>query len=399
MNQLNQILNCCGCTACATICPKSAITMEPDEKGFLYPQIDEKKCINCGLCKQVCAFNSEYDKSHLLNHTEIFAVHHIDLEERKTSRSGAMFTALSEYFIQQGGVVYGAVFDKELTVCHKRVETKDDLFHFKGSKYVQSDMKDSFLQVQQDLEAGKLVLFSGTPCQTAGLYSFADMRCKKYLDHLYICDIVCHGVPSPFIYRDYLSWQEKKNNQKIMAFNFRDKAIIGWDSHEESMILKSGKKVYSRIYTDLFRKCIMFRSSCYQCPFTNFQRPSDITLGDFWGIDKCMPDFADNIGNSLILINSSKGKEVFELVKNQLDYRMSNQVDCMQPSLKAPSTLSLKTMAFWQNYQKCGFRWVLFKYGQYSPQSLIKRAIRKFSRFIAYIMRKILIVFGTRGHL
>lgn len=224
MIQIKDKADCCGCTACASRCPKNAITMEPDTLGFKYPKVDLDKCIDCGLCEKVCAFNDNYDKSLNLKEPEIYAARHKDIHEIETSRSGAAFIAISDYILENGGIVYGVGYKDHFRVAHKRATTKEERNEFKGSKYVQSDLDGIFRQVKEDLKQGNTVLFSGTPCQTAGLNSYIG---KKFRENLVLVDIVCHGVPSPYIWQDYLTYLENKYKSKIIKVNFRDKSRIG----------------------------------------------------------------------------------------------------------------------------------------------------------------------------
>lgn len=229
--------DCCGCTACASICTHNAIKMEPDALGFHYPKVIQEKCIDCGLCEKVCAFNSSYDTSHNFPKPIAFGARHKNMKEVESSRSGAAFIALSDYILENGGVVYGAGFTDHFRVVHKRATTKVERNEFKGSKYVQSDMNTVFRQVKKDLKEGLIVLFSGTPCQTAGLHSYIG---DKLGENLYLVDIVCHGVPGPFIWRDYLAYLERLQGSPIIWVNFRDKQKYGWKAHLESFIFKNG---------------------------------------------------------------------------------------------------------------------------------------------------------------
>jgi len=222
---------CCGCSACASVCKHNAIAMEPDAMGFLYPKIDYSKCVNCGQCDAVCAFNDHYDVSKNLSEPICYGARHKNLQEVETSRSGAAFIAISDFILKSGGVVYGAGYTDHFRVVHKRATTKNQRDEFKGSKYVQSDMNSVFQQVKNDLRKGLLVLFSGTPCQTAGLNSYISNKLK---DNLFLVDIICHGVPSPYIWRDYIAYLEAKQGSKICWVNFRDKQKFGWSAHKET---------------------------------------------------------------------------------------------------------------------------------------------------------------------
>lgn len=237
MIQIKNKDDCCGCTACASICPKDAITMEPDALGFKYPKVDLEKCIDCGLCEKVCAFNDNYDKSLNLPQPDAYAARHKDMHEIETSRSGAAFIAISDRILEKGGVVYGAGFADHFRVVHKRATTKEERDEFKGSKYVQSDLTGVFRQVKKDLKEGLTVLFSGTPCQTSGLASYVG---KKLRENLILVDIVCHGVPGPYMWRDYLDYLEKKQGSKICLVNFRDKQEYGWTAHKETFKFVKG---------------------------------------------------------------------------------------------------------------------------------------------------------------
>lgn len=229
--------DCCGCTACVSVCAHNAITMKPTALGFLYPNVDTSKCVDCGLCEKVCQFNDDYDRSLNLSAPIAYAARHKDLNELMKSRSGAAFAAISDYILERGGVVYGAGYKDHFRVAHKRATTKEERDEFRGSKYVQSDLTGVFHSVKEDLKNGLIVLFSGTPCQTAGLNAFVG---RKLRQNLVLVDIVCHGVPGPYLWRDYLSYLEKKENSDVCYVNFRDKEEYGWKNHVETIKFKKG---------------------------------------------------------------------------------------------------------------------------------------------------------------
>jgi len=355
--------NCCGCSACKSICPKQAITMEPDALGFLYPKVNVDKCIDCGLCEKVCAFNDHYDTSLNLDVPRAFGARHKKMQEIERSRSGAAFIALSDWILDNGGVVYGAGYKDHFRVAHKRATTKQERDEFRGSKYVQSDMGDVFNQVKTDLKNGLRVLFSGTGCQVAGLSSFIG---KKYRDNLYLVDIVCHGVPGPFVWRDYLNYLEKRKGETLTSVNFRDKGKFGWTAHKETF--QFDKPFSTDMWTFVFYKHIMFRHSCEICHFTNLKRPGDITIADFWGWQKTDSNFnADDKGCSLILCNTEKGLEWFNFCKKDLNWMPAKIENCIQPNLQNPSKMHRNRMKFERDYKRFGFKYVLYRYGNIGP--------------------------------
>lgn len=377
MIQVTNAEDCCGCSACASICPHDAITMKPDVLGFLYPHVDVEKCINCGLCEKVCSFNSNYDKTDNLIKPDAYALRHKDINEIEKSRSGAAFIAISDYIIEHDGVIYGAGYTDHFRVIHKRASTKEERNEFRGSKYVQSDMNSVFRQVKQDLEKGLIVLFSGTPCQTSGLNAYIGKKLRK---NLFLMDIVCHGVPAPYIWKDYLNYLEKKNGSSICEVNFRDKQKFGWTAHKETFEFTdryNASKNYS-CYTYLFYQHIMFRHSCGNCHFCNTIRPSDMTIADFWGWEKTDPNFnKDDKGVSLALINTPKGSELFEKIKEKVELREAKIENCLQPNLQYPSVIHPQRMVFEKEYGAYGFKYVYYKYGNVGWRYKLKTLSRK----------------------
>ena len=368
MIRIKDPADCCGCTACASICNHDAITMEPDALGFLYPKVDESKCVECGLCEKVCAFNDNYDKSLNLPRPDAYAARHKDMDEVMKSRSGAAFVAISDYILEQGGVVYGAGYKDHFRVAHKRATTKEERDEFRGSKYVQSDLTGVFSQVKQDLKNGLIVLFSGTACQTAGLKSYIG---NKLSANLYLIDIVCHGVPSPFIWRDYIAHLEKKYGSEISSVNFRDKQMYGWRAHHETFKYKSGGGKMR--YTYLFYKNIILRKSCAKCHYTNLKRPSDITLADFWGWEKTDKHFnEDNKGCSLVFCNTEKGRRLFECVRDRMNVIPAKIENCKQPNLEKPTEEHPLRDEFEKDYAQYGFYYTLKKYGPKGIKTTLK---------------------------
>lgn len=377
MIKLNKSSNCCGCTACASICSHKAIIMQPDAMGFLYPVVDEAKCINCGLCEQVCAFNEHYDISRNLPQPKSYAVRHKDMNEVMSSRSGAAFIALSDWILNQGGVVYGVGYDKNLHIIHKRAISKSERDEFKGSKYVQSDMRGIMQQVKADLKSGHKVLFSGTPCQTAAVAIFVSAKLR---DNLFLLDIICHGVPSPKFWADYIEWQEHKMGAKIVAVDFRDKKRFGWDDHIETLYTSSKRKSVNT-FTHFFYLEYISRNSCYECKYCNLKRPSDVTIGDFWGLDKIDPKLnKDNKGYSLVLANTSKGQEWLQEVSNEVYLTPVSLEKSLQPNLKHPTPKKAGANQFVSDYLDKGFIYVLEKYGNTDFKSLFKEKMENIKK-------------------
>lgn len=366
--------DCCGCSACINICPKQAITMQPDALGFVYPQIDATKCIQCGLCQRVCAFKKDYDRTENLGEPLAYAARHRDILELKRSQSGAMFIALSDYVFALGGSVYGAGYTEHFRVVHKRAITKEERDEFRGSKYVQSDLSNIFAQVKQDLQSGLTVLFTGTPCQVAGLRSFLQLA-HADMEKLILVDMVCHGVPSPFYWRDYLAYLEARQGSKIVTVKFRDKASFGWNTGTATYRYAQDSTVYT--YGNSFYQELLFRHSCSACPFANTVRPGDITIGDFWGWEKAVPNFyPDNKGTSLVLVNTYKGKEIFAAIQDSIHCVQAELELCLQPNLRQPTARHPLSAAFAEDYEQHGYAYVAEKYGDWGWKCRLKDKLR-----------------------
>ncbi len=327
-------LKCSGCTACFAICPKDAITMQADLEGFKYPVIDKNKCIDCGLCYNVCLLdkmcgNLEGDKTS-------FACSAKDENFAKQSSSGGVFAILANMYIKEQAVIYGAAFDDDWNVCHIRADKKDELKRLYTSKYVQSDMGNTFRDVKFDLDNGKKVLFAGTPCQVAGLRSYLQ---KDYLNLLTV-DFICHGVPSPLVWQQYVDTLKKKLNSKITEISFRDKKD-GWKSFNFKLITANGDVFYEKhgdnTYMKGFLKDLYLRPSCYDCKFKTLQRASDITLADFWGIEKIIPEINVEKGVSLCWASSEKGDTILDKALKQTIYE---QVDLNEAIKHNPSAIT-----------------------------------------------------------
>ncbi len=316
-------IDCCGCQACSTICPQKSITMQADSEGFYYPLLNIAGCTECGLCEQACPILS---KPTVAKPGVAYACMNKDATIRQQSSSGGVFTILAESVIAHHGVVFGAGFDGDFNVVHSWTNRLDGLAIFRGSKYVQSYLGDSYQQVGDFLKQGVPVLFSGTPCQIAGLRSYLD----KDAEGLICLDIICHGVPSPLVWLKYRS--RITNERKIKTVNFRDKTL-GWKRFSLRATYDNAEYIKD-LSTDEFMQGFLqnlyLRPSCYHCNFKTLRRHSDITLADFWGIENIIPNFDDDRGTSLILVNSQKGKALLASVVHKMDYE---QVDIDQALL------------------------------------------------------------------
>ena len=362
--------NCFGCTACGEVCPVGAIEFDRDQLGFIYPNITEDKCIQCNKCEKICPVVSFKETVNEKNKTA-FAARHNNLTEVETSRSGAVFTAISDVVFLQGGVVYGASFDDNFNVIHSEANDKDACRKFKGSKYVQSDLRGVIKKIKEGLFQGKKVLFSGTPCQVAGLKACIS---KELSANLYVVDIVCHGAPGPRLWSDYIQHIRKRYKGELKAFEFRDKSINGWSDHIESYVIDD-KKFNSKLFTHLFYSNSFFRESCYSCPFASLNREGDITLADFWGWEKVDKELnSDDKGISLVLVNSDRGKELFEIAKKDLKVWNVEIEQCLQPNLIRPTKAPENRKELVAYYSKWGFE-KLVRY--VVKPSLFKRILRK----------------------
>ena len=365
MIQITDLDKCCGCTACASICPHGAISMRGDALGFQYPQVDAAKCVECGLCDKVCAFVPDVEKHTTLAkdiQLEVVAVKHNDPNVVKSSQSGGAFTAISDIILEEGGIVYGAAYRADHTVGHVRACTKDERDALRGSKYTQSDMDGVFRLVRADLQNGLKVMFTGTPCQVAGLKSYIPQSLQR---NLLLVDIVCHGVPSPAIWKDYLKYMGRKG--EIVKAVFRDKTEGSWRDHKESFTYANGKKFTPDTYRVLFHKNIMLRHSCAICPYDALSHLSDITIADFWGVEEILPQMDGTDGTSMVFCNSDKGQELFDKAAQSL--KKQNAVlsyDFMarrNPNLISPAKIYKDRMKFEEAYQAKGFLYVARRWG------------------------------------
>lgn len=371
--------DCCGCEACAQICPKKCISMKCDSEGFLYPEVDALTCIDCGLCEKVCPVINQYDTQKPLR---VCAAKNNNETERLSSSSGGVFILIAKEVLKAGGVVFGAKFDDDFNVVHDFCETEEELCKFQGSKYVQSRIGNTYTQVKKFLTEERKVLFSGTSCQIAGLKHFL----RKEYDNLFSIDVVCHGVPSSLVWKNYLNEIKcakrkigkntvllslNETSLKLIDVSFRDKSN-GWKKYgfkityvaskaTENSVLKSPinkqtliEPFYDNIFMKGFLQNLYLRPSCHYCPAKAGMAHSDITIADYWGIQNYHPQFDDDKGAGLVLINSTKGEQLYSSLNlNSINTAYENGLrhnPCIERSVSEPKYRSL----FWKLYSQKG---------------------------------------------
>lgn len=385
INLFDSHQDCCGCTACKHICPIKAIEMESDEEGFLYPSININLCTECGMCISVCPNKSKVNIDKKFEIPKVYAAKHVSDAVRLKSSSGGIYTALSDYVInERKGICYGAVFDREFNVCHDTASTIEERERLRGSKYIQSDLRNVFIKIKEDLIDDKTVLFTGTPCQTAGLSKYLE-RSKVPTSKLVLNDIICHGTPSPKLWKDYINYIKEINKSELEEYTFRSKEK-GWRGYNVKAKFSNG---YIRLNSDdilkyikLYKSNLILRPSCYCCKHTSLDRPSDIMIGDFWGIEKSIPEFEDAKGVSLVLLNTELGEKLFNKIKCDLEYKESNTKDCLQLNLYQPTPQPPNRKKFWKDYKKRGFSYIAKKY---TRKTLIRQFVMKLKKYLRSI--------------
>ncbi|MGA2915469.1 MAG: Coenzyme F420 hydrogenase/dehydrogenase, beta subunit C-terminal domain [Sedimentisphaerales bacterium] len=392
---------CTGCGACAAVCPVSCITMQPNDEGFLYPVTDTDICTDCGICRRICPVGpekiavakmaSEGDKSGQL---AVFAAWHLDEHIRRESSSGGVFTALAENILAQGGIVVGAAFDEQFVVRHILIESSKDLHRLRGSKYVQSEVAPAlYRQIRDLLEQGRPVLFSGTPCQVAGLRSFLGQSYEK----LFCCDLVCHGVPSPLLFKRYVQNYSLREN-RLLKIDFRNKTT-GWKKfgvrqhyQNESRLLS----VWADPYMAAFLRDYVFRPACYACEFKGVNRFGDLTIADFWGVWGKYPEYdRDDKGTSLLLVNNKKGKVWLDACHSSLFLGPADLDTAIvgNPMLMSSCSRPLQRDMFYVDLNRILFNALIRKYNLRLP-SLFRRALSGIKRRLTAVWGS---VTGTLG--
>lgn len=365
--------NCCGCNACAEICPKHCIKMIADSKGFLYPKVNHAVCIECGVCEKVCPFQKENISLHAP--IKAFAAWNKDREKHISSSSGGAAYVLSEYIIRSGGVVYGCTSDS-MRIRHIRVDSLSNLSKLQGSKYVQSDVRGLFGRVKADLKADIPVLFIGTPCQVTGLKNYI----KRIPEHLYLVDLICHGVPSQQMLHEHINHIMK--GRSAVQLSFRKGQL-----YRIEMLSRCGTVYSSEPYGDTYFRAfldgISYRESCYHCPFARKERVSDITIGDFWGLrdaDK-FPSKSEEGGISVLLPSSVKGEMLINAIKTDMYIyeRSVEEAVTGNDQLQSPVKDCMRNRVFRTSYTILPFEQSIF----------IATANHKFKTLLKIVGRKI----------
>lgn len=367
--------DCSGCHACYSVCQKGCISMKEDDEGYLYPSVDKNKCVNCGICNEKCPILYKNKRNELI---ETYACYSNDNNIRQQSSSGGIFSLLAEQVLFQGGIVFGARYDDNFNVVHDYTENIDELYKFRGSKYLQSVIGENFKITKNFLEDGKLVLFSGTPCQIDGLIKFLG---KEY-QNLITVDIICHGVPSKKVWNSYREFMNL--NGDILSVNFRDKSV-SWEEYGFNITYKNKPEfkqlAKDNLYMSGFVNNFYLRPSCYDCKSKGINRVSDITLGDFWGIDNVLPELNDKKGTSAVMIRTNKGKKLFNKIIENITFKEVdiNKVVKYNKSIIESPIKSDKRDKFFNYINK-------FKFNQVMELSIIKSKILRFGKSMKFII-------------
>lgn len=346
---------CTGCMACYNSCPNGSIKMKMDFEGFMFPYVNKKTCIQCGKCRLVCPIlQKKEEKGHTGQVFATYVGYCTDEKIRRESSSGAVFPLAAGWCISKGGIVFGAKYDGT-KVMHSQAETMEEARLFKGSKYVQSDIGLTYRQTREALERKKYVLYTGLPCQIEGLKAYL----QKEYEKLYTIDLICHGVGAPGVWEKYIKVFHR--GKKIKHIDFKNKDA-GWN-REQLVIQYANGKEYRRFplddYYDYgFNKNIFLRSACYDCKFKGFNRKSDLTIGDAWGVEKYAPRFRDDKGCSLVFVHSQKGKEIFEEISKRMKYEAVEGKKAVAYNQRMISSVpkTSKRKEFYENLNKYSFR-------------------------------------------
>lgn len=377
---------CTGCGACVQACPHDCIMLQQDEEGFDYPVVDDTCCVECGICESVCPANRDWRSLHeTVTEPQLYAAWHLDSAIRQRSSSGGVFSALAQQVLNDGGVVFGAGFSPDLHLRHVAIQDWVHLDQLRGSKYLQSSTEKTYVEARQALDVGKLTLYSGTPCQISGLYSFLGGNPQG----LYTVDLICHGVPSPLVFERYLHYLELRSDNRVASIDFRDKRR-GWRLFSMVVTMQDGSAFSKTLYKDPYLICFLrnlcLRPACMACPYAATQRIGDITLGDFWGIHRSHPELDDDRGVSEVLINTSRGQRLFDASDSLLFTQECRLEDGMQQMLMGPSEASPKRAEFFADLALLSFEEIRRKYLKPRRVSLLRRIAGRAKRTLKQVL-------------
>lgn len=370
--------------ACANICGKDAIKMKRDKSGFAYPFVDPQKCVHCGLCRKVCPMEESCVGKP--GSPDIYALQNHSAQVLSASSSGGMFTLLARWVLSQEGVIYGVAFDDAFSVRHMRAVTQEEAMAFRTSKYVESDLSSVYRTILEDVRSGKTVLFTGTPCQVSAIKKYLELR-RADCSRVYTCDNVCHGVPSRKLWADYLKILREnymEPDDQITYINMRSKRF-SWKKQVMDIGVKKGnldKVLKDFSFNRLFLSLYGNRPSCFHCRYTSFLRPGDFSLGDFWNVENAGITFDVEGGVNLVLVNTPKGRELFQQLRSDAHWQSVSQKAAWQPHLEYSAKPPANQAQFWKEYLSApedGREKVMRKYMQ---GSLITRIIRLASPFL-----------------
>ena len=384
MVKLASTNQCCGCHACASVCPRGAIAMERDREGFLYPVVKEDSCIGCLRCEKVCPILSE-KKGRAEELPKAYAMWNKNEAVRKESTSGGVFTAIAEWVLVRGGVVFGAALDGACAVRHIAVEKKEELSLLRGSKYLQSTIGDAYRQARDYLAAGRIVLFSGTPCQIGGLRAYLG---REY-ENLICQDVVCHGVPSSAVWERVVGEYERESGKTVSSVAFRSK-VTGWKKYSLVFTHTDGSVNTHLSGEDLFMKGFLrdlyLRPSCYRCAFKGYRREADLTLADFWGIEHILPEIDDDGGTSLVLAHTARGEALLLSVDGAVERREIDVTEAARynPSMLYASKNEKGRAVFWHDFNRLSLRRAI---GRHTKPSFVKRCKRAVRRVLSLILK------------
>ena len=346
---------CVGCRSCEQVCSIGSIFFISNKEGFLYPKVDSDKCIECGLCLKHCPIEKNR-KGKMPN--AVYGLKNKNKNRIKQSASGGVSDLVAQYILEQNGCVFGCAYDENHRVHHIEVSNKDNLWKIQSSKYVQSDLTFCYSKIKERLEQGKDILFTGTPCQVAGLYSYMG---RDEIDGLYTIDLICHGVPSPLFFKKYIEFEEKKLGERIENYNFRFKGKKGWGTQYQLKIDTKSQSQIKKMALDKYGKHFLagdcYRESCYRCKYANIFRMGDISCGDFWGIEKEEPNFNDVNGVSLVLVNSLKGEYLYKSIRRYV-YEVDVSLEKILPyqgNLKKPTGRPAERDTFYKDINSDDF--------------------------------------------